>query len=130
MQPIVHILEIFGKLDLLTGKQLIATTHAIMEFEPEFLLLDLEGVTFADSGGLGAVVRAFKIAQVGGVRFAIFTSQTQVLSIFRLTSMNQIMEIYKVKEEFYEQLKVEIPEYRYLNEIPEVSIQVKLSIDD
>ncbi len=128
MQPIINIIKIVGKLEILRGKNLIATIHAIMESKPEIIILDLQEVTFADSGGLGAIVRAFKISQSAGLRFVICTSQSQVLSIFHLTSMNQILEIYKTKEEFYEQLKQEIPQYNnYLNQIPELSVTLDLS---
>ena len=130
MQPIVHIIKIFDKLEVLIGKELIAATHAIIQLNPQIILLDIEKVTFADSGGLGAVVRAFKISQVAGIRFVIFTSQNQVLNLFNLTSINQILEIYKTKEEFYQQLKKEIPEYTYLTEIPEIPFIISLPLND
>lgn len=126
MQPVVHIIEIVGKLEIAIGKELIDAIHAIMEFYPQFIILDLQKVDFADSGGLGSVIRAFKISQELGTRFAICTEQSQVLSIFQLTSINQIIEVYKNKEEFYEKLKTEIPEYSYLSEIPEISVSLKL----
>lgn len=128
MQPLINIIKIIGKLEILSGKELIATIQTMMESKPEIIILDLQEVTFADSGGLGAIVRAFKISQSGGVRFVICTSQNQICSIFHLTSMNQIIEIYKTKEEFYEQLKQEIPQYNhYLNQIPELSVTLNLA---
>jgi anti-anti-sigma factor len=124
MPPLVHIIEIIGKLEIPMGKEIINTMYTIVESSPEIVLLDLQKVTFVDSGGLGAIVRAFKTSETAGIRFVICTDQPEVIKILKLTAINQTIEIFNNKENFYTELKQEIPEYSYLTNFSEISISL------
>lgn len=58
------------------------------------ILIDLKDVRFIDSSGLGALVSGFKnaISNQGGLKLAGL--QTQVKSMFELTRLHRVFEIF------------------------------------
>jgi anti-sigma B factor antagonist len=66
------------------------------------LLVDLKDVRFIDSSGLGALVSGFKnaISQQGSLKLA--TLQPQVKSMFELTRLHRVFEIFGTTAEALE----------------------------
>lgn len=58
---------------------------------PPAVVLDLTGVEFIDSSGLGAIVAVMKM--VGDGSFALAGLSPAVARVFRLTRMDQVMTI-------------------------------------
>ncbi len=58
------------------------------------ILIDLKDVRFIDSSGLGALVSGFKnaISNQGGLKLS--SLQTQVRSMFELTRLHRVFEIF------------------------------------
>jgi anti-sigma B factor antagonist len=66
------------------------------------VLVDLKEVRFIDSSGLGALVSGFKnaISQQGNLKLS--SLQPQVKSMFELTRLHRVFEIYPSAEEAQE----------------------------
>lgn len=62
------------------------------------LVLDLEGVEFVDSSGLGAMVSILK-AVGGSGSVALCNARAGVLSLFRLTRMDKVFSILSDRNE-------------------------------
>ena len=58
------------------------------------IIVQLEQVRFIDSSGLGALLSGHKNAAAKSGKLAIANLQQQVLSMFELTRLNRIFEIY------------------------------------
>lgn len=58
------------------------------------IIVQLEHVRFIDSSGLGALLSGHKHMVAKSGRFALANIQQQVLSMFELTRLNRIFEIY------------------------------------
>ncbi len=58
------------------------------------IIVQLEQVRFIDSSGLGALLSGYKHAAAKSGRLAIANMQQQVLSMFELTRLNRVFEIY------------------------------------
>lgn len=58
------------------------------------LIIQLERVRFIDSSGLGALLAGFKNTTARSGRFSLTNIQPQVLSMFELTRLNRVFEIY------------------------------------
>ena len=58
------------------------------------IIVQLEHVRFIDSSGLGALLSGHKNAVAKSGRFALTNIQQQVLSMFELTRLNRVFEIY------------------------------------
>ncbi len=65
------------------------------------IVLNLSAVDFIDSTGLGAIISGFK--RIGGDgRLVICAVKESVMSLFRLTRMNRVFDIYASEEEALE----------------------------
>ena len=61
---------------------------------PGEVTLDLHGVSFVDSSGLGVLVGALKrLREAGGERFVIVGAQDAVRKIFTITGLNTLFEL-------------------------------------
>ncbi len=58
------------------------------------LVVDLEAVRFVDSSGLGALVSGFKNASSRNGNLKLSGLQLQVKSMFELTRLHRVFEIY------------------------------------
>jgi anti-sigma B factor antagonist len=63
------------------------------------LIIDLSRVRFIDSSGLGALVSGFKNASAREGNFKLCSLQPQVRSMFELTRLHRVFEIYPTVEE-------------------------------
>ena len=66
------------------------------------IIVQLEQVRFVDSSGLGALLSGFKHAEAKSGKLALSNLQTQVLSMFELTRLNRVFEIYVDLNEAFE----------------------------
>lgn len=67
--------------------------HIIEEGE-NHIIVQLEHVRFIDSSGLGALLSGNKHIAAKSGRLALTNIQQQVLSMFELTRLNRVFEIY------------------------------------
>lgn len=58
------------------------------------IIVQLQHVRFIDSSGLGALLSGHKNMAVRAGQFALTNIQPQVLSMFELTRLNRVFEIY------------------------------------
>jgi anti-anti-sigma factor len=91
-----------GRLDVTTAADFRRQVSdiAISPNPPKYLVLDLHGVTFMDSSGLGALVSALKSIRNSNGDMVICGANDQVQMLFELTSMNKIFKIYSNVDEF------------------------------
>jgi len=66
------------------------------------LIIDLSAVRFIDSSGLGALVSGFKNASARDGSLKLCCLQPQVRSMFELTRLHRVFEIYNSAEEAQE----------------------------
>lgn len=63
------------------------------------IIVQMEGVKFVDSSGLGALLAGYKHAAANSGKLSLANMQKQVLSMFELTRLNRVFEIYANLEE-------------------------------
>jgi anti-sigma B factor antagonist len=90
-QPVVHL---SGELDAATVPVLASAVQAQIESGRRHVVLDLGGVTFLDSSGLGQFVSHHKTLRRlgGGLRLA--NPSSRVMAVLNLTGLDQVFEIY------------------------------------
>jgi anti-sigma B factor antagonist len=71
----------------------------VLEEGGETLVIDLSQVQFIDSSGLGALLSGFKNANLRASGFALAGLQPRVRSMFELTRLHRVFEIYPGLEE-------------------------------
>lgn len=66
------------------------------------IVVQMEPVRFVDSSGLGALLSGFKHAEAKAGKLSLANVQKQVLSMFELTRLNRVFEIYDDLNDFFE----------------------------
>lgn len=91
----VTVLTVRG--DLVIGEAETAFKRAVTRLLEEghvHLLIDLSGVGFLDSSGLGALVRALTISQKEGGQTKLLQPGPQVLKLLEMTKLDSVFEIH------------------------------------
>jgi anti-anti-sigma factor len=91
--PGATVLALAGELDLATigvlkdavGDRLTPEAH---------IVLDLAGLTFCDSTGLGAFVALHRQARTNGARFAVAAPRRRIADLFTLSGIDQVIVVY------------------------------------
>ena len=76
-----------------SGELKEAILHLIEQGEVN-IIVQLEQVRFIDSSGLGALLSGYKNAAAKSGMLALASMQQQVLSMFELTRLDRVIEIY------------------------------------
>lgn len=90
--------QLAGRLEAATVPELKAEVQKLVKNTSSQIVLDMAGVTFVDSSGLGAMVASLRTVNKvdGDIRIANLTPD--VRSIFELTRMHRLFEIYPSSE--------------------------------
>lgn len=82
------------RLDAHNSNELKDRIHKILEDGARSLIVDLGHVEFIDSSGLGALLSGYKNANLRSSAFALAGLQPRVRSMFELTRLHRVFEIY------------------------------------
>jgi anti-sigma B factor antagonist len=66
------------------------------------IVVQLEQVKFIDSSGLGALLSGFKHAATKSGKLVLACCNPRVLSMFELTRLNRVFEVYKDVSELFD----------------------------
>ena len=82
------------RLDAHNSDELKVEMNRLFESGMKDLLVDLKEVRFIDSSGLGVLVSGFKNAATHQGSIKLCSLQTQVKSMFELTRLHRVFEIF------------------------------------
>ena len=97
--PNVVVLRLKGRLDLASGTELKERVKELFDQEKTFLHLNLDGVEFINSSGLGALVSTMKETRLRKGRLTLSNLASYVQEIFDITQLSHIFEIFTTEEE-------------------------------
>jgi anti-sigma B factor antagonist len=92
-QPGVPILDVRGEIDVATSPELQATLTRLLDDRPELLIVNLTGVTFIDSTGLGVLVGAVRDMRATGGDLRLVVTQPHIIKILELTGLDSVFEV-------------------------------------
>jgi anti-sigma B factor antagonist len=87
-----NVLSLAGEIDHVSPTIRTSLNRMIAK-KPKRLVVDLSGVSFIDSAGLGAVIEAMHEVEYGG-KFALVDLQETVRSIFKMLRLDQAFSIF------------------------------------
>lgn len=90
------------RLDAHNSEELKVEINRLFESGTKDLLVDLKEVRFIDSSGLGVLVSGFKNAATHQGSIKLCSLQTQVKSMFELTRLHRVFDIYQTVDEALE----------------------------
>lgn len=93
------VVVIRGRLDLLTAADLKTRLEGLVEEGWSRLVLDLGGVQFVDSSGLGAMIAGLRAARVAGGDCRIARPARQIQHILHVSTLDRVLTPYSTVEE-------------------------------
>jgi len=90
------------RLDAHNSEELKAEMNRLFETGTKDILIDLKEVRFIDSSGLGVLVSGFKNASTRQGSLRLCGLQNQVRSMFELTRLHRVFDIFQTVDEALE----------------------------
>jgi len=88
------VLEVAGEIDVYTAPQLRERLIALVEGGARYVVVDLSGVEFLDSTGLGVLVGALKRLRGVNGELRLVCAHERLLKIFRITGLDRVFALY------------------------------------
>jgi anti-sigma B factor antagonist len=82
-----------GELDLDSAPRLLAEVRRQLDDGVDTLEIELSGLAFVDSSGLGTLVACWRRAQAAGVEFRLLDPTEDVTMTLHITGLDQILPI-------------------------------------
>jgi anti-sigma B factor antagonist len=94
----VVVVQVAGEIDVYTAASLRERLADLIDADHTDVVVDLTGVTFMDSTGLGVLVGALKKVRGYGGRLQLVIDQEKVIKVFRITALTQVFTIHETLE--------------------------------
>ena len=91
--------EVQGEIDVYTSPRVKETINELIEKGHYHLVINLEGVRYIDSTGLGVLIGALKKVREHNGRILLVCTNPQIKKIFNITGLVKIFEIFKDEQE-------------------------------
>jgi anti-sigma B factor antagonist len=93
------VVAVGGEIDVYTAPKLRERLVELINSGHYHLVIDLEGVDFLDSTGLGVLVGALKRVRSHQGSLRLVCTQERLLKIFRITGLAKVFPIYDTVDE-------------------------------
>lgn len=94
-----HLVSVRGEIDLFTAPEFKQHVNHALESRASMLIIDLGGATFIDSSSLGVIIAAHRRATARDGRLVIACDVPNILSTFRITGLDGMLEIVPTRED-------------------------------
>lgn len=92
--PGFTVVVVGGEIDVYTAPKLREKLISLVEAGSYQLIVDMEGVEFLDSTGLGVLVGGLKRVRAQDGWIDLVCTQSRILRIFKITGLNKVFSIY------------------------------------
>ena len=93
------VVEVGGEIDVYTAPRLRETLISLVDSGNYQLVIDMEGVEFLDSTGLGVLVGGLKRVRAYDGSLDLVCTQERILKIFRITGLTKVFGIHDTVDE-------------------------------
>lgn len=93
------ILAVSGEVDVATAPRLRERLIGLVGDGHHHVVVDLEGVDFLDSTGLGVLVGALKRVRTHDGELALVCTQPRVLKVFEITGLTKVFPMHQSVDE-------------------------------
>jgi anti-sigma B factor antagonist len=88
------VVDVVGEIDVYTAPTLRERLSELVAEGKYHLVVDLEGVGFLDSTGLGVLVGGLKRVRAHDGSLALVCTQERILKVFRITGLTKVFPIH------------------------------------
>ncbi|MCE5204231.1 MAG: STAS domain-containing protein [Coriobacteriales bacterium] len=92
-------MQVSGEVDVYTSPMLKARIIDAIEDGCTDLVIDLEGVGFIDSSGLGVLVSGLRRVKERSGSMRLVCTKDNILKIFRITGLDKVFPVFSTLEE-------------------------------
>lgn len=93
------VIDVAGEIDVYTAPSLRERLNELVASGYYDLVVDMEGVEFLDSTGLGVLVGGLKRARSHEGNLRLVCAQEKILKVFRITGLTKVFPIHATLEE-------------------------------
>lgn len=93
------VLAVSGEVDVATAPRLRERLIALVSDGQTRIVVDLEGVDFLDSTGLGVLVGALKRVRTQGGDLALVCTEARILKVFEITGLTKVFAMHRSVDE-------------------------------
>ena len=101
IDPDIAVVRGAGKLNMVSAPELRSVVVAAIAQGGTRVVVDLSGIDFMDSSGLGALVGCLKSARQAGGDLRIAAPSTQVSMVLRLSNLDRVLASFATAEAAY-----------------------------
>lgn len=94
----IPVMAIKGRLDATNAPLFDAQAAPLLAEAPKRILLDLSGLMYISSAGLGSIIRILKQTLLCGGRMGIFAVPAQIREIIEISGFEHLLDIYPDRE--------------------------------
>ncbi len=87
------VVAVTGELDVFTAPALEQELQRCIESGKADIVVDLSGVDFLDSTGLGVMVKALKWAREAGGGLRVVATEERITKVFTITGLDEVMQL-------------------------------------
>lgn len=87
------VLEVGGEVDVATAPRLREQLIKLVNAEKYRIVVDLQGVDFIDSTGLGVLIGALKRVRTHDGDLAVVCTEPRIVKVFEITGLNQVFRL-------------------------------------
>lgn len=87
------VIALVGELDVAGAPRVRQAVVDVLDADIERVVVDLSGLSFIDSTGLGVLVGAYKRARAVGADFAVARPSTAVARVFQIAGIDKILPV-------------------------------------
>ena len=91
----VTVVHVAGEIDVYTAPVLRERLDEQIAGGRRHLVVDLQGVTFMDSTGLGVLVGRLKLVRVQDGTLKLVCTSERILKVFAITGLDKVFQIYR-----------------------------------
>ena len=96
----VAVVDLTGKITIGEGDVVLREeVNKLLEGDVKSILLNLNGVTYMDSAGIGELVACYKRAAETGAKLKLLNPSGRVSDLLSLTKLQQVFDIYNEEKE-------------------------------
>lgn len=88
------VLQVGGEIDVATAPRLREQLIKLVNEQRFMIVVDLGGVDFIDSTGLGVLIGALKRVRTHDGNLVLVCTEPRIVKVFEITGLNQVFQIH------------------------------------
>jgi len=97
----VTVVHVGGEIDVYTAPLLRERLDEHISVGRSHLIVDLEGVSFMDSTGLGVLVGRLKLVRAQNGTLRLVCASERILKVFAITGLDKVFQIYPTVDDAF-----------------------------